>query len=239
MRRTVLALLAALLAWAAPAAAQAPMTQPPPEPPPPPQVMPGPPQLQPPPPPQTLPGPPMDPTAHRHLGFYLHLDLGMGALASSASTSLGTMKLSGSGGNFSIAVGGAVSENFILAGHLWDHVASNPRLTWAGSSVSTSNSSVALVGLGVDLTWYIMPSNFYVTVTPSITSLSVNSSGSTSNTESGLGVQLAGGKEWWVSDHWGLGLNLQLAISSNKDKGTNPPTWGSSSLAVAFSATYN
>ncbi len=239
MRRLALAVIAVLLAWAAPAAAQAPTAAPPPEPAPPPQVMPGPPQMQPPPPPQAMPAPPADPTAHRHAGVYLHLDLGLGALVSSASTPLGDAKISGAGGNFSVAVGAAISENFIVAGHVWDHVASNPTVTLAGMSASSTNSSLTLVGLGVDLTWYDMPSNFYITMTPAITSLSVDVGGSTSNTENGLGFQLTAGKEWWVSDHWGMGLNLQLAVSSNKDKGTNPPTWGSSSVAVAFSATYN
>ena len=238
MRRLALAVLATILAWAAPAAAQAPMT-PPPEPPPPPQVMPGPPQTTPPPPPQAMPPPPMDPTAHRHLGFYLHLDLGLGGLASSASTPLGDAKLSGTGGSFSIAAGGAVSENFILAGHVWGHSVSDPRVELGGQSATASGSTVSLTGVGLDLTWYLMPSNVYFTVTPSITKLSVEYNGQTSDTENGLGLQLAVGKEWWVSDHWGIGLNGLVAISSNKDKGTDPPTWSSSSFAITFSATYN
>ncbi len=180
-----------------------------------------------------------DPTVHRHLGFFLHLDLGLGALASSASTPIGDVKLSGGGGNFSIAAGGAVAENFILAGHIWDHVVSDPKVEVGGISGTATNSTLGLVGYGLNLTYYFRPSNLYLSATPSVTVLTVKSGGQSYDTEAGFGVQLAVGKEWWVSDHWGLGLNGQLAVASNKDKGAGAPTWGSAAIAIAFSATYN
>ena len=44
------------------------------------------------------------------------------------------------------------------------------------------------------------------------------------------------GKEWWVGDEWGLGLNGQFALSSNEDEGE---TWTTTWVGIAFSATFN
>jgi hypothetical protein len=42
-----------------------------------------------------------------------------------------------------------------------------------------------------------------------------------------------------VSDHWGIGLDLQGAFSSNRDKDPGTATFRSGALGLAFSATYN
>lgn len=189
--------------------------------------------------PAPAPGPSQD-TAHRHLGFFLQMDLGGGYLSTSATSGGATLKLSGGAGQFSIAIGGAVAENLILGGHLWADAVSSPSVTLNGQAAPTSGSAtVGVTGIGFNVTYYFMPLNLYVQATPSITRVSLTQGGVTGNTEAGLGVRLAVGKEWWVSDHWGLGLNGHLALSANKDQGSAAPTWGTGSVAVAFSATYN
>jgi hypothetical protein len=82
-----------------------------------------------------------------------------------------------------------------------------------------------------------MPSNFYFSVTPAIGVVSLNEGGTTYDTKNGFAIRLAVGKEWWVSDNWGLGLNLQYAHASNESKtGVKMSTnWA----GLAFSATYN
>jgi len=189
--------------------------------------------------PAPAPGPSQD-TVHRHLGFFLQMDLGGGYLTTSASQGFTTVRLSGGAVQFSIAIGGAVSENLILGGHVWAHAVSSPSAEVNGQATSTrSDSTLGLSGIGFNLTYYFTPVNLYVQATPSLTRLSASQGGSTANTEYGPGVRLAVGKEWWVSDHWGLGLNGHLALSSNKDQGSGAPTWGTGAFAVAFSATYN
>ena len=181
-------------------------------------------------------------TVHRHLGFFIRPELGFGYLNSSASQSGTDFTISGSGAGLGLAIGGAVSENFIVAGQVWDYVASRPdvKISGGGSSISgASDSDAGLVGYGVLLNWYLQPSNAYLAVTPSFTRL-VSSNGSSSSTSDwGFGVRGAVGKEWWVSDHWGLGLNASLGLSSNKDKGSGAPTFGTACFGVNFSATYN
>jgi hypothetical protein len=182
---------------------------------------------------------PMDPTIHRHMGFYLNMDLGGGYLGSSASAAGIDVKLSGGAGQFSLAVGGAVMENLILAAHLWGYAVASPTVTINSQSVSATNATLGVSGIGLAIVYYVMPTNLYLSLTPSITSLSVEQGGTTYSTENGPGLRAAVGKEWWVSDHWGIGLDGNLAFTSNKDKGPGAPTWGSFAISVAFSATYN
>jgi len=190
------------------------------------------------------PGALVDPTIHRHKGFFIRPELGFGYFGTSASQGGITQKLSGGGGVFALAIGGAVSEDFILAGQVWDYVASDPTLSISGGGFDgsgTVNGSAALVGYGVLLNWYFMPGNLYVAVTPSLTKVaSIDENGDTDTTDWGFGARVGLGKEWWVSDHWGLGLAGSIALSSNKySVGGGSLTYGTFCAGLTFSATYN
>ncbi len=178
-------------------------------------------------------------TVHRHLGFFLQMDLGAGYLSTSASSGGSSVQVHGGAGAFSIAIGGAVAENLILAGHFWGDGVSSPTVTSNGASTASNSDFLGLSAIGFNVTWYFMPLNLYVQATPSITRVTFLRGGTAGDTDGGLGLRLAVGKEWWVGDHWGLGLNGHLALSSNKDRGAGSPTWGTAGFAVAFSATYN
>jgi len=64
------------------------------------------------------PAPVVDSTAHRHLGFFVHLDLGAGYFYGSAGTET-TVSISGPAAPLDVAIGGAVTENWILAGEVY------------------------------------------------------------------------------------------------------------------------
>lgn len=179
-----------------------------------------------------------DSTRHRHLGGFFRPDLGLGYLTTSASQGGTDASLNGLAGTFSLAAGGAVSENQILAVHIWDAVVSNPSASLGGASASTSDTTLTLWGIGPEYTYYT-PQNIYFSISPSLTKMSVSVSGSSGDTNWGFGLRAGLGKEWWVSDHWGMGLVGQLTMSFNQDQGTNPPTWSSWAFTAAFSATYN
>ncbi len=194
----------------------------------------------PPPPPPGYAAPPAPAGYHEHDGFFLQLDLGLGAMSSKASSGGTDVELSGTAAQFSLALGGALTPNFIVAGQLWGVTVSSPEVKVNGQSLgSVSDSSIGLSGIGLNLTYYFMPLNFYLSATPSIGRLTAKQGGQSADTKNGFAIRLAAGKEWWVSDNWGVGLNLQFAHSSNEDTGTNPPTWGTNWFGVAFSATYN
>ncbi len=184
--------------------------------------------------------PPAESTARRHLGFFLRLDSGLGYLGSSASQGGVDLSISGFAIPTGVAVGWAVAENFILAGDLWASVAISPSVNAGGQSApSVADSSLVLEGIGLNLTYYFMPHNAYVSVTPSVVVTALNVKGVSYSTQTGFGGKVCVGKEWWVGDHWGLGVAAQFHFGINKDNGTNPPTWTSLGGGLAFSATLN
>jgi hypothetical protein len=181
-------------------------------------------------------------TAHRHLGFFIRPELGFGYFDTKASQGGVDAEIKGSAGHFGIAIGGAVTENFILAGQIWDYVASKPTYSLGSSGnkySQTLSGNAGLVGYGLLVNWYFQPSNLYLGFTPSFTRLVEADQGDSSTSDWGFGVRATFGKEWWVSDHWGLGLAASLALSSNKGGGSGSPTWTTGAFGLSFSATYN
>lgn len=173
--------------------------------------------------------------ARTHDGFFLQMDLGAGGMASTADSGGYEFEVSGVAGQFSIAVGGAIKNNLILAGRAWAVAAEDPTLEVDGADYGEADATVTLSGIGLDVTYYL-PSNVYFSATPSLTTLTVESDGDDYDTDTGFGLRLAVGKEWWVSENWGLGLNGQAILSTNDDHGD---TWTSAWVGIAFSATFN
>jgi hypothetical protein len=179
-------------------------------------------------------------SVHTHDGFYLHLEGGVGSMSSSASQAGLDVELSGGTGEFAAGIGGALTPNLVLAGQFWGTNVSSPKVKMNGTTLGSASGSLGLSGIGLEITYYVMPHNFYVSAVPSFGTLTASSGGSSYSTKSGFAIKLAAGKEWWVSDDWGIGLNLQYAHSSNQDSDlAGAPTWGTSWFGVAFSATYN
>jgi len=176
---------------------------------------------------------------HEHEGFYLHLDLGGGGMNTSTTQAGTKLEFSGGAGQFSVAVGYNVVPNFIIAGQLWGVSASSPDFEINGTKVPTTDITLDLSAVGVNFTYYFMPIDIYLSATPSIATATLKSGGTEFKTDSGFAIRLAAGKEWWVSDNWALGLNVQYAHSSNEDQGPAAPTWDTDWFGVAFSATYD
>lgn len=177
---------------------------------------------------------------HTHDGFFLQMDLGPGWLGTSAEQGGTELDLSGGAGQFSIGLGGALTRNFILAGQLWSVAVADPTVEVNGNEVGEADATLSLTGIGVQLVYYFMPLNLYLSATPSITWLSIDDGAASGDSEAGFGMKLAVGKEWWVSDNWALGLNGQFAFSSNDDsEEAGAPNWDTIWVGAAFSATFN
>src|SRR2546428_4983252 len=112
---------------------------------------------------------------------------------------------------FGIAVGGALSENNILAFHVWDVVATNPTISAGGSTFRNADATVTLIAFGPEYTVYTKD-NIYFALTPSLTRGTLSTSGRSSDTNWGFGLRGAVGKEWWVGDHLGLGVAGHLSF---------------------------
>jgi len=233
---------------AQPPPAQAPPSAPPQGAPPPP------PYGQPPPPPQQQPqwSPYRpygmrfhDPTAFRHLGLFLRFDLGLGYMnsyrpqnAPSSATNFDTSEGFALAPGFSI--GGAIAENLILAGQFWGSFVPDPTLSMGGISIPAGGGfSHALYALGPNLTWYFMPENVYLSVTPSVTWVNFSDPFISLTTSAGFGGRIAAGKEWWVGPHVGLGLNGWFGFSFNREGGGANLTWRTFAGGLGFSTTLN
>jgi hypothetical protein len=190
------------------------------------------------------PGMMRDPTIRRHFGFFFRPELGFGYAHSSASSGGGDLTVKGGGGSFALAVGGAVLENFIVGAQVWDVVSMSPTVEASNGSTSasagtSSDASSGVVGYGLLLNWYL-PNNVYLALTPSFTRLAASDGDSNSVSEWGFGARAALGKEWWVSNHWGIGAAGGIALSSNKDSpDAGAPSWTTLAFSVSLSATYN
>ena len=185
-------------------------------------------------------------SAHRHRGFFLRPDIGFGYLTASMSDQGGDYTISGGGAYLGFAIGGSIADGVILAGHLWGMSAPSPTVTFNGQSGSISDTHLGFAAIGPEFDYYFMPANFFLGATVGLSRVAVQlggrltSGGTDYNTQVGIAGQLAGGKEWWVSDSWGLGLKWEVTITANKDNSSsNSPTWTGFAFTIGFSATYN
>ena len=190
------------------------------------------------PPPATPPG------WHSHDGAYLRLQLGFGYTSMSTGSSTSDLKVSGGGAGFGIAIGGAVSKNVIIYGTIVDSLASNPTVERDGISQTANGASAGVVGLGGGLAYYL-DNNVFFAGSLLASRLVINDTNGNQIGKSDWGFTFEGlfGKEWWVSDDWGIGASLQVMLGRMKDQDTfataSPPTWSVAAFNLLFSATYN
>jgi hypothetical protein len=168
-----------------------------------------------------------DSTVHRHLGFFFRADIGVGYLSSSSG---GARQLSSSGVSvpLGLAVGGAIAEDWILAGEIWGG--------FLPKSVNGVNQTLFVYGYSLAVVHYFMPANVYLSFAPGITRLTFETGNTAVSTDWGAGAKLAVGKEWWVGDHWGLGVAAEVFLTFNKDGGASRTTIAP---GLTFTATFN
>ena len=176
---------------------------------------------------------------HRHEGMFMRIEAGGGYMKSSATLGTSDAALSGPAASFGFSLGANVVENLSIFGHVGLSLVANPSFSSGGSSSPSSDSSLNFASVGPGLNYYFMPYNFYVTGMVVMTRLTTTVNGSSGATEAGIGAKIAVGKEWWVGDQWGIGIAGQFTFGSNRDQGTNPPTWSTMTPALAFSASFN
>lgn len=183
---------------------------------------------------------PYTPPAHEHKGVFVRAYLGPAYFKSKASDASTEIAISGTGGAFGLAVGYAVTPNLIVYGELADDVAIGPTLEINGSSSTASDDiSAGVVGFGVGVAYYFMPVNAYVSGTLSASQLSIQENGNeTGDTETGPGLSIMAGKEWWVGQNLGVGVAAQAFFGSQPERNSDV-SWTTSAFALVLSASYN
>ena len=180
---------------------------------------------------------------HRHVGAFVHAELGAGYLQSEPG---GPGAVSGPTVSFGLSVGGAVTENWILAAELSGNIAPEAGV----SGVPNLNAEVGLAFFGAGLRHYFMPINIFVALAPGATVLSRNGDLGNGHTRLGWGLKFSAGKEWWVSECWAVGLAAYALVSFNEDPpeqntpgaggGLGPPiTWTSIGAGVVATLSFH
>ena len=201
---------------------------------------------------QPAPGyPPVDPFskapgAQTHDGVYLRLHVGLSWSSLSAQAGGSTIAYSGNGGSLGVAAGYSVIPNLALYVELLAAGAVEADVSRDRGNSSQSRLGTDIYGLGAGAAYYF-GANFFAATSLLLGYVAVTDpEGGTPafRSDTGLVFEALFGKEWWVSDNWGLGVSGQVILASLA--GRNPdatltvvPSWKATAFCLLFSATYN
>ncbi len=186
-----------------------------------------------------------------HDGFYLSLAMGMGF--QSIDFVLDdhddrTTSQSGLATDIDVKIGFSLTNNLAL------------HMTLAGNTPTSTiydledfneddefedfKANLSILGIGAT---YYFPGNYFASasigigqfrVCDDIATFQANVQSSPDDySRSGFAFQLAGGKEWWVSENWGIGATA--AILYGRETNLGDATESSFGVSVRFTATYN
>jgi hypothetical protein len=179
---------------------------------------------------------------HKHLGMFMRIDGGGGYVKAATTFNGSKFSVSGPAAALGFSLGGNVIEDLSIFGHLGLSIAPNPSASSGGISTPTSDASLNFVSIGPGVNYYFMPYNLYVSGMVLVTRLTTTQGGTSGSTNAGFGAKVAIGKEWFVADHWGIGVSGQFSFGSNRDRDSTSgpgPTWTTITPALAFSASFN
>ena len=182
-----------------------------------------------------------------HDGFIFRYVLGVGNTSGEVSGEGAKIELTGMGTSNSILFGGSINPNLALGFELVAGNSENLDVTATnadGQSADLPSSGAKIVNfvMGPNITYFIMPENIYLTGTVGVgQGQSSNSKYSTVGTSDlGIGFNLGVGKEWFVSENWGLGVSANI-VSVSADSKDDCPTckYSGTSYSINFTATFN
>lgn len=181
---------------------------------------------------------------HQHDGFYLSMALGpvFGSIKNETNY-IGNQEYSGTGAQFDFKIGGAISENFIIHASLISSSMVGPKVSGdSGSGQASNDLSIGEAMIGAGITYYFMPSNFFLSGSVGSGNFSIMDKDNDINvsTDRGLAFQLKLGKEWWVSKNWGLGISVTYGKTNLTNKGGGmEEKLNSNRLGILFNTTFN
>lgn len=170
-------------------------------------------------------------------GIFIRLSTGIAGSSTSIEEAGEKTEFTEGGGTHNLAIGGMTWQNVALHATAFGWVVRDPRIEVNGVDQGRFNGSAGLNALGGGVTWYIMPVNIYISGSAGFGWLSVTQN-YTRSTAVGIAFDLTVGKEWWVSDRWGLGVAVGANGHSIPVEGIDG-NWEGGSIGVRFSATFN
>jgi hypothetical protein len=178
-----------------------------------------------------------------HDGFFLRMALGPGYSYSSLSSKPANRSISGASLHLNLSIGYSVVENFEISFDMFGPMLPEPALSFSDADKPVAKTA-SWLGFGAGFNYYFMPYNIFLgislgVVQLNISDLTANGFSGSVNSKSSAGFIMGPmiGKEWWVSDNWGLGLMAQYVFSVAK--GDYDSWWLGHSVGLMFCATYN
>ncbi|RPI89855.1 MAG: hypothetical protein EHM32_12185 [Spirochaetales bacterium] len=180
---------------------------------------------------------------HRHDGFFFRTQLGLGGGRTVIKDFNGDdFETKGTATTLNLQIGYAIFENFVL--FLENGVSVMPESKVKHISAVTKSdkkNDVAISTFGLGLSWYLMPYNIHLSPLFFFSVTEYDGPVLKGDSEGGGGLGLSIGKEWWVSDNWGLGVAFYIYSGSDtvKDQSNKKYDMSSSVIGIMFTATYN
>lgn len=170
-------------------------------------------------------------------GIFIRLSVGAGPASAEFEADSGDkFEMNKVGGNHNLALGGIVGGNVALHATLFGWAMNDPSYDLNGQDQQTLSGTASLSAVGGGATWYF-GSNFYLSGSLGFAWISFKDDRYEVSSGTGGALDLTVGKEWWVSDRWGLGVALGLQGYGVPIDDADELTGGSASLR--FSATFN
>jgi len=185
--------------------------------------------------------------AFRHDGLFLRFQTGMGLGRMVEKEVNGRdIVMSGTTGAFRFQLGGAVLENLIVYGELGAFSLADPSIRGEEAYITTtaqSDITLTMSDLGLGACYYFMPINIYLSASMTLSRDRLEIGEAKGRTDPGVGAYFSAGKEWWVSDNWGLGAAVFVYAGRLSARESEPFTGRHTvynmAAGVVFSATYN
>ena len=170
-------------------------------------------------------------------GFFLRLSAGAGTARTEFDDGMSRLEMSGTAGDINFAIGGIISRNLAIHATLLGWSLTDPDAEVNGMS-GTVDGDVTLSGIGGGATYYFMPVNMYLSGSVGAATITVDTDDFDGETDTGFIYDLSVGKEWFVSNSWGLGVALGFIYHSIPEKDMDE-NWSGPAYSVRFSATLN
>lgn len=176
---------------------------------------------------------------HEHDRFFLRLAWG-GSYMQNTSDQL-ELRVRGPALEMSVAIGGAVGKGFVVFADLFWSYLYLPTVTGdASAGINDEDGGAGYFGIGPGLAYYLAPSNVFFSFSMGFAAPYVVDSGLNYADDVGRRGVIANlmiGKEWWVSEQWGLGLAGRCNLGTAQfDDNVRWRLW---TLGLAVTATYN
>jgi hypothetical protein len=184
-----------------------------------------------------------------HDGFFLNLNLGMGfqniGFVVDDNQPVTTDK-SGAATDIDIKIGGRIMENLLLHATLAGTTLTETFKGYDSDSYKIKEIKANMSLFGIGATYYFVD-NFMATVSLGISQFHANEDVATfhavlknngsQDENAGFGFQIGGGKEWWVSDEWGIGASISVLYGFASNLADTRES--SFAISLRLSATYN